>query len=590
MADFWSLCQSTSGVTAEVAEPGCLRLLVPIECGGKLIGRRGARIKEVQYVSGAHVQVTDRDDQKLVEISGSAASVAESVKLVTEDVMLSEQRLDVGVSEGHVMLSVLVPEVIVGWAMNNARRCSGSLSVEILASSWDASERRMTLRGDTTVVHEFLHMFFMQICRAARWTMKCILEIPWDSCDVLPETDPADDFVSAQNLLVVLPEGAVDKLVKGGSHATLIAQIQEETGSIIRVRPVPQRDDAEAQPTSWPMLELAGNFGAKVRAMAEVSLLVTLLAECLGTLAKSTAAAAKPGDTASHVLEIWFPSGDGSSLSNETLLSAAAECEVSVSIHNRRRQHKTFVATRLTGRRGYLCEAVVRVVRAFEGEAARHCQKHGPPLLLVDYLLRWFGRDAQSSSQREGIYPGSNRNGPRTRQPLPKDQIASANPLRAVHNPNSRPREKSPSPCEEFGPSQLGPQPDAEVISAPAEVSQHGEVESAAAARPRKRRKLRLPSPFRTGTAFWGPANAENAEDGNVEAPNADVASKACGYESDDDSDAAVPTRAESLNPQAGGGDNSENADEDEDADVGGDSLDPLWEMRQKLLSKLGAP
>ncbi|CAK0881581.1 unnamed protein product, partial [Prorocentrum cordatum] len=98
------------------------------------------------------------------------------------------------------------------------------------------------------------------------------------------EGDPQDDFLSTENLRLVVPDNAVEVLSPGGAHSTTLAQIREESGAAVRLHAgAAGKGEAATVGTSSGTVEIAGCYGTKLRALLQVaSLLLQLCGRAAG--------------------------------------------------------------------------------------------------------------------------------------------------------------------------------------------------------------------------------------------------------------------------------------------------------------------
>ncbi|CAE8710577.1 unnamed protein product, partial [Polarella glacialis] len=215
-----------------------------------------------------------------------------------------------------------------------------------------------------------------------------------------------DDFVSTENFVLALPRGAAGKLGKGGgAHAELLAQIREDTGAATRVSGSTDSDSA-----SGSSLEIAGCYGAKLRALLEVSALLLQMAPLPLTGAPPEGSDPEPPAASDQeALEIWLRSSGPFSFTAEeasklvSIASASASAEFVPSGAPGRS------ALRLAGPRASVCAAALAIGRQIERKAVAHERSHGPPVLLVEYLTRWFGLDASRLLKRQRLRRGQKR-------------------------------------------------------------------------------------------------------------------------------------------------------------------------------------
>ncbi|CAE8604563.1 unnamed protein product, partial [Polarella glacialis] len=123
----WDGGTRTSAATAAAASgAGLLQLLIPADCAGRVIGKKGQNIQELQSRTGARVQLSDFGaDEKLMEVAGPRQSVDDASALLVNDIARFQKsaplqsaaprssRLGSGVT--GVELTALVPEELADW-------------------------------------------------------------------------------------------------------------------------------------------------------------------------------------------------------------------------------------------------------------------------------------------------------------------------------------------------------------------------------------------------------------------------------------------------------------------------------------------
>lgn len=420
------------------AAGGTLRFLVPSEHAGRLIGRHGTRIRDIQQRSGTRVQLSEKGDERLVEVTGLVEGIDEAVTMMLDDLARAQRPLapplGSDIVAAHVSIAALVPVDLVGWFLGDGNRSpvlkSGGVVV-ILGSLEAETEKRVTLQGDPGPISVALRLLSLRLRRRARWASAGAAEPPWYLCDTRAAGDPDDSFISTVNFRLALPRGGVAVLGGSGVHNALLSQIREDTGAAIRVHSA-----AESFRSQW--LEIAGNYGAKLHALLEMS--------CLLMLLPRGAEVSDPGEGGSLcVLEVLLPEAGASALPRseakkiaERAIAATTADITSASVDLVSRASETRAEARginvpcgegdafvrLRGRRAVCCAAALALGRATEARAAAHEREHGPPPLLIDYLARWFG-DRRTPPQE-----GAAATGPRRRSELPIAQIASCGPAR----------------------------------------------------------------------------------------------------------------------------------------------------------------
>jgi len=425
---------------------GALRLLIPAEAAGRIIGRRGVRIQEVQKQSGARIQISDSGEgEKLVEVAGSCESVGEAVERVLEDLV---PRPPKGRSRGEpenegvkedTTVGVLVPERLVDWAIGQESGASPLATDGVgvsLSGTYDGdADRRIVLCGQTAPVGHALRVLGLRLRRHARWLAAGAAELPWRLCDTHEEGDPKEDFISAVNFRLLIPDTVLASLTGAGSRFRLIAQVQEDTGATIRV----QAGSLLPKAGSSSAIEIAGVYGAKLKALLEVaSLLMHLVQE-----ATTAEVALDPKTTGAPAptTEITAPAASDAAASLSTEPAELRVClelllpltgPASIAVPEARKlaevvsdgvevsggERKEGLVVRLRGSRSACAAGAVAVCRASERQADAHEREHGPPPLLIDYLTRWFGRDGKRWPH------GAISGGTRRRGTLPVNQIA----------------------------------------------------------------------------------------------------------------------------------------------------------------------
>jgi len=104
------------------------RMLCPASLVGKLIGRDGVTIRELQLRTGTRIQVDQKapGDEKPVTIEGPPSEVAEARALI-EFTLAAESG---SALPGDVFQTVECPQAVVGRIIGKARRAGGGERVE----------------------------------------------------------------------------------------------------------------------------------------------------------------------------------------------------------------------------------------------------------------------------------------------------------------------------------------------------------------------------------------------------------------------------------------------------------------------------
>eukprot|EP00401_Gymnodinium_catenatum_P025929 CAMPEP_0117467904 /NCGR_PEP_ID=MMETSP0784-20121206/5900_1 /TAXON_ID=39447 /ORGANISM="" /LENGTH=824 /DNA_ID=CAMNT_0005261895 /DNA_START=16 /DNA_END=2488 /DNA_ORIENTATION=+ len=368
-----------------------LRLLVPGEWGGRLIGRQGSRIQETQARSGSRIQLTDVGDEKLVEISGSRHCVDEAVQLMVHEFVRAADEGIHGHRHGreqeavpragrHVSISALVPTKLAEWieganSGESPLKVPG-LSVALVGSyEIDSTDRRLALQGPTSAVCRTLKLLCLRLRYHARWAWAGSAALPWELCNQQHEGDPASNFVSAENFRLGLPFGT-DREDFFSQNKKVLTQIQEDTGAVIRVQ--------TAESGRPPCVEIAGTFGAKLPALLEVASLLVLT----GRQTEEPSAETHARDC---ILKILLPESSPSAIETEEIDRCAASFGA-CAMASGKRCGDLLSVTIVAHARVACCAAVMAVARASERRAAAHEAEHGPPPLIIDYLTRWCGK------------------------------------------------------------------------------------------------------------------------------------------------------------------------------------------------------
>lgn len=138
-------------------------LLVSMDTAGRIIGKRGRNVADLQVRSGAQISLANgggalpgmRCGDRLLEVSGDSARVTEGLRLVFESIaeLPSTTRGDLG-ADSTVTVAMLVPSAAVGYIIGkggrNVQEMAGALGCDV---SFDkegpliAGSRVATLRG-----------------------------------------------------------------------------------------------------------------------------------------------------------------------------------------------------------------------------------------------------------------------------------------------------------------------------------------------------------------------------------------------------------------------------------------------------------
>jgi len=421
---------STAAVTPAAPQPsrnqsgpppgsGVLQLCIGTDAAGKLIGRRGARIHEVQVRSGTRVQIIDRGDETLVEVAGECANIEEALHLILSDLANNPVHRPAPdpretVTAGPISVAVILPDALVEWISGPDGEASpfaiSGLSVTVLGA-WDVlGENKVRLKGALGNVFQGLRVLNEKLGRHARWASTGMYDMPWELCDVREEGDPADVFFSTENFRLRLREGTAKLLSGDTAQGTLLTQIQEDSGSAIRVQMKPETAGGLGN-YSW--IEIAGSFGAKLRALLEVASLLLLMeapkAESSGT---------------NSMLEMIMPTTGPCSVTSEDVWQLPGAQATVTAVE----RWKDKLVVSLRGRRRTCCSAALSLARMSERRAVEHERKHGPAPLLIDYLARWFGRGTSRTLQSFMAGVSDERKRRLSELQLPVMQIASCRP------------------------------------------------------------------------------------------------------------------------------------------------------------------
>eukprot|EP00438_Fugacium_kawagutii_P025638 Skav209569 [mRNA] locus=scaffold281:125565:126563:- [translate_table: standard] len=158
-----------------------------------------------------------------------------------------------------------------------------------------------------------------------------------------------------------------------GDFAELLFQIKEDSGAATRV----------SNEGKWPSVEIAGSCSSKLHALLDLSAL----------LWQHELQPGAPGE----VKVLLRSQGPCGFTAEEALrLARTRSVTATASVGGDR------LGIQLLGSQVAVCSTAILLCREAEQKAWFNERKHGPPALLVDYLSRWFGRDAgQLLQQRQ---------------------------------------------------------------------------------------------------------------------------------------------------------------------------------------------
>lgn len=124
------------------------QVLVPSDRVGKIIGRGGQKIKDIQHKSGAIVKVSDdvEGDCKIVYLRGSAPQIQKAEEIITS--ILSEVREEGGEGgEGRQTLDLWIPEdkcgLVIGSRGSKIREIQGDSGARVNVGRRDTAEDGM---------------------------------------------------------------------------------------------------------------------------------------------------------------------------------------------------------------------------------------------------------------------------------------------------------------------------------------------------------------------------------------------------------------------------------------------------------------
>ena len=316
-----------------------------------------------------------------------------------------------GLHSAEVALAVLIPEELAKWAKDELlghafeltvgnettevlsehaemakaaaeavpERSSVTLQMELLGFAEVSGQRfrRLRLEGPPGRVSAALQIVRRRLRRFLRWTSAVDLEPPWHLWEekFLEETE--GDFISTENFFLKLSSRHANLLsASSGNYAELLFQIKEDSGAATRVQVKTPNETATAMPcVGADCLEIAGGFAAKLQALLDLCSLILQMPLDESQEAEVALLLPSLGPCAFNVAEAL------------TLARSATASAASIAGEDR-------VILKLKGSQVAVCSSAMAVCRASERKAYLHERKHGPPALLVDYLSRWFGRDA----------------------------------------------------------------------------------------------------------------------------------------------------------------------------------------------------
>ncbi|CAK9118685.1 unnamed protein product [Durusdinium trenchii] len=404
-----------------------LHVVVPGDFAGRLIGKKGTNVQELQSRSGARVQLSDLGlEEKIIEVTGPCRCVDTACSLLVVD-LAHIQKLQVagcklGVRSAEVEVSALIPEELSQWAEEDllAQHFDAGVEPEVSEEARDVAEistaaaeaararpskrsrdvpellmdllgfaevsgtrfRRLHLVGRPGNVSAALRAVRQRLRRFGRWKAANITELP--AVKLEEEVPELKNFVSTENVFLRLDAGLAARL--SGPAAEVLAQIKEDSGAAALVHG--EHDEAAGA----SCLEIAGTCSSKLRALVEICHLLLHLPQ------------------ESPQVELWLR-GEGPCAF--TLEEALALAESTARAGPRRPKR---VVVQLSGSAAAVGASAVALWRESERKAWLHERKHGPPALLVDYFSRWFGGDAgqmlrerQAERQKRGQYDLADR-------------------------------------------------------------------------------------------------------------------------------------------------------------------------------------
>ena len=402
-------CERTAASAAAAASgSSLLYLAVSGDFAGRLIGKKGQNVQELQARTGARLQLSDLgSDETLAEVSGPCQCVDDACFLFLDDLAriqkLRVAGTKIGLASANVQLAVLILEDLSDWVNSDLRKQVETASDETtLASEEKGGQeaeaeasgeslqaptrtvdmellgyaevsgrrfRKLLLSGHPRRVGSVVHTVRCRIRRYSRWADVKVREPPAVPLMLL-ESDPPDDFVSTENFLLGLPKGCESTLSE--TYKDLLLQIQEDSGASARVR---------ADGPGPGCLEIAGCCFSKLAAAVEVSaLLVQLSCE----------------DSGDGSLQVWLRTDGPCALTSDAISAASSSRGVRAVVGQKTLKFGASFSrsVQLHGQLAPLCAVARALALESERKAWAYVRKHGQPSLLVDYLSRWFGREA----------------------------------------------------------------------------------------------------------------------------------------------------------------------------------------------------
>lgn len=355
-------------------------------------------------------------EEKLVEIAGSCQCVDNACSLLVADLARIQKfqfaGCKLGLRTAEVELAVLIPEELGTWASTELQThgfTSGAGDAEVLAEQISAraeiSEialaaaeaeplrsrmaevpllvevlgfaevtgrryRRVRLVGKPGGVSEALQLVRQRLRRYLRWSAVVSCEPPWQLLlEDLMDGEIAGDYVSTENFVL----GATPRLSEpAGDYAELLNQIKEDSGAATRVHSKSDALDIDC-------IEIAGSYLSKLHALLDLCALLWQLPQ--------EEAVAPGAQVTLHLRSV----GPCSFTAEEALRVARSRSATATALVG---GGDRSVVIQLSGAQAAVCATAICLCRESERKAWFNERKHGPPALLVDYLSRWFGRDA----------------------------------------------------------------------------------------------------------------------------------------------------------------------------------------------------
>lgn len=205
------------------------RITIPTNKVGKVIGRRGAMIRELQDKSGATIDVTDKtqDGMTFVELSGSIETIKKAKSLIArayqDEPQRSQQRS--GPREGDATIEFEIPEekcgLVIGSRGSKIREIQQDTGVGVNVGSRDTAQGGMitvTLTGE------------QDRCDHAQ---KVIMDLISDS-ETGAGTGGFDDVLQpAYSTTIKIPADMTRRLI--GPQGATIRDIQDQSGAQVDV-------------------------------------------------------------------------------------------------------------------------------------------------------------------------------------------------------------------------------------------------------------------------------------------------------------------------------------------------------------------